>query len=85
MDKARFLSLQDDQLRQIEGEAGIRIIIDKEAKTLVIEDDGVGMNRDEIIENLGTIAQSGTKSFAEKATLGVPKLDRDAAILRPTR
>ena len=52
LDKARFLSLQDSGLRQVEGEAGIRISIDKDAKTLTIEDDGVGMTKEEIMKTL---------------------------------
>ena len=70
LDKARFLSLQSDSCRTIEGEAGIRVTLDAEANTLTIEDDGVGMNDAEIIKNLGTIAQSGTKEFASKLEEG---------------
>ena len=66
LDKARFLILQDDSLKTAEGEAGIQVTIDSEAGTITIEDDGVGMTREELVANLGTIAQSGTKSFAEK-------------------
>lgn len=62
IDKARFLSLtQQDMIRDWE----IRIEADKATKTLIISDNGVGMNRDELIENLGTIAHSGTKAFTE--------------------
>ncbi|MBR4884732.1 MAG: molecular chaperone HtpG [Lentisphaeria bacterium] len=62
IDKARFLSLtQQDMIRDWE----IRIEADKDTKTLIISDNGVGMNRDELIENLGTIAHSGTKAFTE--------------------
>ena len=66
LDKARFLHLQDDSLKAAEGEAGIRVSLDSDAGTITIEDDGVGMTREELVANLGTIAQSGTKSFAEK-------------------
>ena len=65
LDKARFLSMQNESLRSSE-EPSIKIELDTENSTITIEDDGVGMTRDEIIENLGTIAQSGTKSFSEK-------------------
>ena len=69
LDKARFLALKDSDLRQVE-DPQIRISFDEESNTITIEDDGVGMNREEIIENLGTIAQSGTKSFGEKLDSG---------------
>merc|ERR1711981_1409184 len=58
LDKARFLSLQDENLRKTEGDPSIRISLDTEAGLLTIEDDGVGMTEEEIVENLGTIAQS---------------------------
>ncbi len=62
IDKARFLSLtQQEMIRDWE----IRIEADKDTKTLIVSDNGVGMNRDELIENLGTIAHSGTKAFTE--------------------
>ena len=64
LDKARFISLSEGNYRQID-EPGIRISFDDESKTVTIEDDGVGMTREEVIENLGTIAQSGTKKFLE--------------------
>jgi len=66
LDKARFLGVQNDDNRKVEGEAGIRVTLNSEDNTLVIEDDGVGMSEAEIVENLGTIAQSGTKKFLEK-------------------
>ncbi|MEZ4621008.1 MAG: ATP-binding protein [Caldilineaceae bacterium] len=48
-------------------ELAVQIIVDDEAKTLTIADSGIGMNHDELIENLGTIAHSGAKSFLTKA------------------
>jgi molecular chaperone HtpG len=66
LDKARFLGVKNDDNRKVEGEAGIRVTLNSEDNTLVIEDDGVGMSEAEIVENLGTIAQSGTKKFLEK-------------------
>ena len=65
LDKARFLSMQNDDLRSVDDPA-IRIEFNEEEKTITIEDDGVGMTKEELIENLGTIAQSGTKAFGEK-------------------
>ena len=47
-------------------EMGITITTDKEANTLTITDTGIGMTRDELVQNLGTIARSGTKSFAQQ-------------------
>ena len=62
IDKARFLSLSDKELAE---DWSIRIDADKDKKTLKIIDNGVGMTMDEVVENIGTIAQSGTKAFLE--------------------
>jgi len=62
-DKKRFLSLTDESKGGFEGR--IRLIADKEKNTLTIEDNGIGMTRKELQENLGRIAQSGTKKFTE--------------------
>ncbi|MBT4081360.1 MAG: molecular chaperone HtpG, partial [Gammaproteobacteria bacterium] len=67
-DKLRFEGLSDDALYEDDPELKVEITFDKEAKTLVIEDNGIGMNRQEGMENIGTIARSGTKSFFEKLT-----------------
>lgn len=64
-DKLRFRALSNPDLYDGDAELGVRISADKDAKTLTISDNGIGMTRDEIIENLGTIAKSGTKSFLE--------------------
>ena len=64
MDKARILSLKGEDINRAD-EQKITINFDEENKTITITDTGVGMSREEIIENLGTIAQSGTKSFTE--------------------
>jgi len=69
LDKARFISLKEGNYRLVE-EPKIRISFNEEAKTITIEDDGVGMTREEVIENLGTIAQSGTKKFMEGLETG---------------
>ena len=67
IDKARFASLTEpDTARTWQ----IRIDADKDKKLLTVSDNGVGMNRDEIAENLGTIAKSGTKAFAEAVKSG---------------
>ncbi|MDF7669637.1 molecular chaperone HtpG [Orbaceae bacterium ESL0721] len=64
-DKLRFKALEDANLYAGDTELGVRISTDKEAGTITISDNGIGMTRDEVIENLGTIAKSGTKAFLE--------------------
>jgi molecular chaperone HtpG len=68
IDKLRFASLADESLLEGQGEYEVRVELDKEANTLTISDNGIGMNREEVIENLGTIAKSGTASFLESLT-----------------
>ncbi len=67
-DKLRFEALKNDSLFEGDGELKIRITFDKDAKTLTLADNGIGMSRDEVIENLGTIAKSGTAQFLENLT-----------------
>lgn len=67
-DKLRFAALADSSLTADDAELKIEITFDKDAKTLTIADNGIGMTRDEIIENLGTIAKSGTKHFLDQLT-----------------
>ncbi|PXY90300.1 molecular chaperone HtpG [Gilliamella apis] len=64
-DKLRFKALENPDLYAGDAELGVRISTNKEAGTLTISDNGIGMTRDEVIENLGTIAKSGTKAFLE--------------------
>ncbi len=64
-DKLRFEALGKDDLYEGDSELNIRIAFDKEAKTITISDNGIGMSRDELVENIGTIASSGTKRFLE--------------------
>ena len=59
-DKLRFEALQNDALFEGNAELGVHIDFDTEARTLTIEDNGIGMNREEVINHLGTIAKSGT-------------------------
>lgn len=67
LDKVRFLELtRSDLLPPAHDPAGIRVAFDKSARTITIEDDGIGLTRDEAVENLGTIAKSGTKAFLEQ-------------------
>ena len=62
-DKLKFLALQDDTLYQGDSDLSIHIEADKDAGTLTIRDNGIGMNREEVVANLGTIAKSGTAEF----------------------
>ena len=65
-DKLRFEALHNDTMFESDSDLAIRISYDKEARTLTIADNGIGMNRDEVINNLGTIAKSGTREFFSK-------------------
>jgi len=67
-DKLRFEALSDDALYENDAELKIRVAFDEEAKTITITDNGIGMNREEVIANIGTIANSGTKKFFDKMT-----------------
>jgi molecular chaperone HtpG len=64
-DKLRFQALSDGSLYEDDSELAIRIEFDKEAKTVTISDNGIGMTRDDVVEHLGTIAKSGTAQFLE--------------------
>ncbi|ENN8376141.1 molecular chaperone HtpG [Providencia rettgeri] len=64
-DKLRFRALSKPELYENDGELRVRISADKDQGTLTISDNGIGMSREEVIENLGTIAKSGTKAFLE--------------------
>jgi molecular chaperone HtpG len=70
LDKIRYKSLQDSSVLDAQKELFIHIVPDKVNKTLSIIDSGIGMTRDDLITFLGTIAQSGTKSFMEKIKNG---------------
>ena len=65
IDKIRFNSLENDHLLEGDRDFKIRLAVDEAAGTLTVSDNGVGMDREAIIENLGTIARSGTKAFLE--------------------
>jgi molecular chaperone HtpG len=67
IDKVRFEGLNNPELLDGESDWKITIRADKEAKTLTVSDNGIGMSREQMIENLGTIAHSGTKAFLAKA------------------
>jgi molecular chaperone HtpG len=67
-DKLRFEGLSDSALYENDSELKIHISYDKDAKTLTLRDNGIGMNREEVIRNIGTIAKSGTKEFMQSLT-----------------
>ena len=64
-DKLRFEALRDESLYEGDSDLKIQVLVDREARTLTIVDNGIGMTRDEVIENIGTIARSGTRRFFE--------------------
>jgi molecular chaperone HtpG len=67
-DKLRFEALSNNALYESDGELKIRIAIDKAARTLTVSDNGVGMSREEVVQNIGTIAKSGTREFFQSLT-----------------
>ena len=67
-DRLRFLSLTDDSLLEGDGELAITVDYDGEKNTVTVRDNGIGMSRDEVLENIGTIARSGTKEFVQSLT-----------------
>lgn len=66
LDRLRFVALQDKEVLEQQGELKIEIEADAEAGTLTIRDNGIGMSFDEVMENIGTIARSGTRKFIEQ-------------------
>ncbi|WP_029407091.1 molecular chaperone HtpG [Thiomicrorhabdus sp. Milos-T2] len=68
LDKLRFEAVSNDALTEGEEELAIQLEFNKEARTITITDNGIGMTRDEVIANIGTIANSGTKKFLESMT-----------------
>jgi len=70
IDKLRFNALSDKELLKDQPDFRIKLYTDNDAKTLVIEDNGIGMTKDELEANIGTIASSGTRKFMEEAKKG---------------
>ncbi len=84
LDKARFFQLSHEDARRQEGTPRITIKVDEDARTITIEDNGIGMTRAEVIENLGTIARSGSNAFLEQYAelIKARKEEKDDAALR---
>ena len=68
LDKLRFAALSDNALYENDNNLQIEVNFDSKKRTITVSDNGIGMSREEIIDNLGTIAKSGTKSFLESLT-----------------
>ncbi len=66
VDKLRFAALADETLLEGDGDYAVQVDVDKDAGTITISDNGIGMSREEVIDNLGTIARSGTSAFLEQ-------------------
>ena len=77
-DKLRFEALKDPTLLNGDAEPQVKISFDEKARTLTISDNGIGMNRDEVISHLGTIAKSGTKDFLSQLS---GEQSKDAALI----
>jgi molecular chaperone HtpG len=67
-DKLRFEAISSPGLLESDPDLKIRVVFDKDARTVTITDNGIGMSRDEVIQNLGTIAKSGTRQFLQNLT-----------------
>lgn len=68
VDRLRFEALANPDLLTGDADLSIRVVLDKEAKTIAVTDNGIGMSREDLIENLGTIAKSGTADFLQQMT-----------------
>lgn len=68
LDKLNYLTLTDDNFKNLTFEPKIDLTINKEEKSITISDTGIGMNEEDLVNHLGTIAKSGTKSFIEQLT-----------------
>jgi molecular chaperone HtpG len=68
LDKLKYLTVADDRYKALSFDPRIDLFFDKSARTLTIADNGIGMNESDLIESLGTIARSGTRSFLERLT-----------------
>ena len=66
LDKLRFVAIADDSAYEGDGDLRIELEVDEEQGLLTVRDNGIGMNHDDVIENIGTIARSGTRAFLDK-------------------
>ena len=66
LDKLKYLTVSNEEYKNVSFEPRIDILFDEDKKTLIVQDTGIGMNADDLDNNLGTIARSGTKAFLEK-------------------
>ena len=73
LDKLKYLTVADEAYKSISFDPRIDITFDKDAKTLTVSDNGIGMNEGELADSLGTIARSGTKAFLEKLSADAKK------------
>ena len=78
LDKLKYLTVSDDAYKGIKFEPRLDIMFDEKAGTLTVQDSGMGMNEEDLTNNLGTIARSGTKAFMEKLTSEAAK---DSALI----
>lgn len=77
IDKLRFEAISESKLYESDTELKISLSFDKDARTITLSDNGIGMSRDEVVENIGTIAKSGTRQFLDSLT-GDQKKDANA-------
>src|SRR5579884_872185 len=68
IDRLRFDALSNPALYENDSDFKIRVAYDKDERTITVSDNGIGMTRDEVIENIGTIAKSGTREFFQSLT-----------------
>jgi molecular chaperone HtpG len=66
LDRLRFTAISDDSAYEGDGDLRIEIEVDEDAGTLTVRDNGIGMSREEVMENIGTIAKSGTRAFLDR-------------------
>lgn len=78
LDKLKYLTVSDENYKSVNFDPRIDISFDEDKKILVVKDTGIGMNQDDLVANLGTIARSGTKAFMEKLAADAKK---DSALI----
>ena len=78
LDKLKYLTVSDESYKSVNFDPRIDISFDEDKKVLVVKDTGIGMNQDDLVANLGTIARSGTKAFMEKLAADAKK---DSALI----